>query len=170
MKLKINKACDLSSIFVLPPHSRRGNAIPPGADTSVFGKSQGSLQFRSHSQQSFTQGMSMSQLSQNSQEEIVTNEHRFGSQDNSLKRISCLAPVTYTQEDTQMPMSRSSNNVIRRWSSTSAPDNRCHVSEELEHRIRLMETSLNRLGMVLKSVQSDVMQVNKAVKEVSLES
>ncbi|XP_058072951.1 putative recombination initiation defects 3 isoform X2 [Magnolia sinica] len=136
MKLKINKACDLSSIFVLPPHSRRGNAIPPGADTSVFGKSQGSLQFRSHSQQSFTQGMSMSQLSQNSQEEIVTNEHRFGSQDNSLKRISCLAPVTYTQEDTQMPMSRSSNNVIRRWSSTSAPDNRCgpHCGFAMAHK------------------------------------
>ncbi|XP_058084228.1 putative recombination initiation defects 3 isoform X1 [Magnolia sinica] len=169
MKLKINKACDLSSISVLPPHSRRGNAVPPGADTSVFSKSQGSSQFWSQSQQSFSQGMSMSQLSQNSQEEIMTNEHRFGSQDNSLKRISCLAPVTYTREDNQMPMSRSSNNVIRRWSSTSAPDNRCHVNEELEHRIGLMETSLNRLGMVLESVQSDVMQVNKAVKEVSLE-
>ncbi|XP_058088547.1 protein PAIR1-like isoform X1 [Magnolia sinica] len=77
MKLKINKACNLSSISVLPPHSRRGNAIPPGADTSVFGNSQGSSQFRSHSQQSFSQGMSMSQLSQNSQEEIVTNEHDF---------------------------------------------------------------------------------------------
>ncbi|XP_058105405.1 putative recombination initiation defects 3 [Magnolia sinica] len=93
------------------------------------------------------------------------NPLRFGSQDNLLKRISCLALVTYTREDNQMSMSRSSNNVIRRWSSTSAPDNRCHVSEELEHRIGRTETSLNRLGMVLESIQSDVMQVNKEVKE-----
>ena len=44
------------------------------------------------------------------------------------------------------------------------------VSEELENRFRQMESSLNRLGMILDSVQSDVMQVNRAVKEVSLES
>ena len=44
------------------------------------------------------------------------------------------------------------------------------ISEELEHRIGLMETSLSRFGMILDSVQSDVMQVNKGTKEVSLES
>ncbi|KAL5981464.1 hypothetical protein ACLOJK_015526 [Asimina triloba] len=44
-----------------------------------------------------------------------------------------------------------------------------HVSEQLEHRMGLMENSLSRLGMVLDSVQSDVMQVNKAVKDASLE-
>lgn len=34
----------------------------------------------------------------------------------------------------------------------------------------MMETSLNKFGMILDSVQSDVMQVNKGIKEVSLES
>jgi hypothetical protein len=33
-----------------------------------------------------------------------------------------------------------------------------------------METSLSRFGMILDSVQSDVMQVYKGTKEVSLES
>ncbi|XP_077240255.1 putative recombination initiation defects 3 isoform X2 [Tasmannia lanceolata] len=171
MKLKINKACDLSSISVLPPYSRRGNAISSAMDSSVFGKSQAS-QLRSQSQQSFSQGMSLSQLSQSSLDEIVTNEQRLCSQerDNSLKRISCLAPITYAREDTQMAASRSSNNVIRRWNSAPVPDHRCQVSEELEHRIGLVETSLSRLGRIMDSVQSDIMQVNKAVKEVSLET
>ena len=44
------------------------------------------------------------------------------------------------------------------------------ISEELEHRIGIMETSLNRFGMILDSVQSDVMQVNKGTKEVLLAS
>lgn len=44
------------------------------------------------------------------------------------------------------------------------------TSEELEHRIGIMETSLNRFGMILDSVQSNVMQVNKGTKEVPMES
>lgn len=43
------------------------------------------------------------------------------------------------------------------------------ISEELERRIGMMETSLNRFGMILDSVQSDVMQVNRGTKEVMLE-
>lgn len=43
------------------------------------------------------------------------------------------------------------------------------VSEEFEHRIGMMETSLSKFGMILDSVQSDVMQVKKGTKEVSLE-
>ncbi|KAF6175099.1 hypothetical protein GIB67_022780 [Kingdonia uniflora] len=173
MKLKINKVCDLNSISVLPPHSRRSNVGPSGGDSSsAFGRSQGSQLRSQQSQQSFSQGIS-SQLSQNSLDEILVSEQRFGSheRENSVKRTSCLAPVAYSREESQMPISRSSNNVIRRWSSASAPpDYRCQVSEELEHRIGLMETSLNRFGLILDSVQSDVMQVNKAVKEVSLET
>ncbi|KAL5727276.1 hypothetical protein ACHQM5_000491 [Ranunculus cassubicifolius] len=69
-----------------------------------------------------------------------------------------------------MTVSRSSNNHLRRWGSASAQDNRCQVSEELEHRIGLIETSLSRFGMMLDSVQGDVMQVHKAIKEVSIES
>lgn len=45
-----------------------------------------------------------------------------------------------------------------------------HISEELEHRIGMIETSLSRLGMILDSVQSDIMQANKGTKEVALES
>jgi len=33
-----------------------------------------------------------------------------------------------------------------------------------------METSLSRFGMIMDSVQSDIMQVNKGTKEVHLES
>jgi len=43
------------------------------------------------------------------------------------------------------------------------------LSEGLEHRIGIMETSLNRFGMILDSVQSDVMQVHKGTKEIILE-
>ncbi|PIA49375.1 hypothetical protein AQUCO_01300297v1 [Aquilegia coerulea] len=172
MKLKINQACDLSSISVLPPPSRRTNAIGSGNDSSIFGKIQASqLRSQQQSQQSFSQGMS--QLSQNSLDEILPNEPRFGSQgENTTKRTSCLAPVAYNREETQMPMSRSSNNIVRRWGSASVQDHtqRCQVSEELEHRIGVIETSLNRFGMILDSVQGDVMQVNRAIKEVSMET
>lgn len=33
-----------------------------------------------------------------------------------------------------------------------------------------METSLNRYGIILDSVQSDVMQVNRGTKEILMES
>uniref|UniRef100_A0A2N9FIT6 Protein PAIR1 n=1 Tax=Fagus sylvatica TaxID=28930 RepID=A0A2N9FIT6_FAGSY len=169
MKLKINKACDLSSISVLPPHARRSSAVPNGMQAS---------QLQSQpSQQSFSQGFSsqhgmFSQLSQNSLNEVLTNDQRFGSQEreNSVKKISCLPPPSCTREESQMPLSRSSANLMRKWNSASVPDHRCQISEELEHRIGLMETSLSRFGMILDSVQSDVMQVYKGTKEVSLET
>ncbi|KAJ4973138.1 hypothetical protein NE237_006312 [Protea cynaroides] len=177
MKLKINKACDLSSISVFPPHSRRANANPiPLATDSVFGKTQASQLRSQQSQQSFSQvssqlGMS-SQLSQNSLDEIVTNELRIGSQEkkSSMKRVSSLPPIAYTRDESQMAVSMSSNNPIRKWSSLSVPDHRCQVTEDLDHRIGMMETSLSRFGRVLDSVQGDIMQVNKAIKEVSLET
>ncbi|KAK1267652.1 Protein PAIR1 [Acorus gramineus] len=189
MKLKINRACDLSSISVFPPHSRRVTSMqsgvntsvlgknktfsqgrPTAAESSVFGRSQPS-QIHPQSQQSFSQGMSMSQLSQNSLEDVLANEQGFNSQDrgNSAKKVSCLAPITYPQES-QLQVSRSSNNVIRKWNSNSVAESRCPVSEELEHRIGLMETSVNRMGIILDSVESDVIQINKAVKEVSIET
>ncbi|KAK1283961.1 Uncharacterized protein QJS10_CPB21g00427 [Acorus calamus] len=139
------------------------------AESSAFGRSQPS-QLRSQSQQSFSQGMSMSQLSQNSLEDILTNEQGLSSQDrgNLATKVSCLAPVANAQES-QLQLSRTSNNVIRKWNPNSVADNRCHVSEELERRIGLMETSVNRLGIILDSVQSDVIQINKSVKEISME-
>nr|XP_023913536.1 protein PAIR1-like isoform X2 [Quercus suber] len=96
---------------------------------------------------------------------------RFGSQEpeNFVKKIACLPPPSCTREESQMQISRSSANLIRKWNSASVTDHRCQISEELEHRIGLMETLLSRFGMILDSVQSNVMQVNKGTKEVSLE-
>lgn len=44
------------------------------------------------------------------------------------------------------------------------------ISEELEQRFGMMETSLSRFGMMLDSIQSDIMQANRGTKEVFLES
>ncbi|CAL5331642.1 unnamed protein product [Camellia sinensis] len=163
MKLKINKACDLNSISVLPPYARferRSSTVPNGTDRS---RSQ-------PSQQSSQHGM-FSQLSQNSLDEIVTNDQRIGSQEreNSVKKIDCLPPISYMREESQMPISRSSANLMRKWNSTSAADHQCQISEELERRIGIIETSLNRFGMILDSVQSDIMHVNKGTKEALME-
>ncbi|XP_021748609.1 protein PAIR1 [Chenopodium quinoa] len=163
MKLKINKACDLNSISVLPPHSRRSSMMQ---------------QPRSQpSQQSFSQGFSsqqngiFSQISQNSVDEVLTDNQRFSSQekDHSVRRLSCLAPTAYPREESQMPLSRNSSSLTRRWNSTTVPEHKCQLSDELEHKISMMDTSLNRLGMILDSVQADIMQVNKGTKELSLE-
>ncbi|KAE8727528.1 Recombination initiation defects 3, putative isoform 2 [Hibiscus syriacus] len=166
MKLKINKACDLGSTYVFPPHTRR-SSLPPSVPQSSQLRSQ-------PSQQSFSQGISsqhalFSQISQNSLDEIVTTDQRFGSQEreNAANKISCLVPNKFTREDSQGPISRSS--TVRKWNSVSAQEHRCQTSEELEHRMSVIETSLNRFGMILDSVQSGVMQVNKGTKEVLLE-
>ncbi|XP_050249623.1 putative recombination initiation defects 3 [Quercus robur] len=102
---------------------------------------------------------------------VFQSLQRFGSQEpeNSVKKISCLPQPSCTQEESQMQISRSSSNLMRKWNSASVTDHRSQISEELEHRIGLMETSLNRFGMILDSVQSDGMQLNKGMKEVSLE-
>ncbi|EEF50533.1 conserved hypothetical protein [Ricinus communis] len=167
MKLKINKACDLSSISALPPQSRL-STLPTGPQTSQLRSQQ--------SQQSFSQGYSsqhgmFSQMSQTSFDEALTTDQRFNSQEreNSLKKTSCFPSISYAREESQMPISRSSTNIMRKWNSASVPDHKCQINEELEHRIGMMETLLNKFGMILGSVQSDVMQVNKGTKEASLE-
>ncbi|KAK9743007.1 hypothetical protein RND81_03G211000 [Saponaria officinalis] len=163
MKLKINKACDLNSISVLPLHSRRSSMIPVQQPRSQ------------PSQQSFSQGISsqqnamFSQISQNSFDELLTENQRFGSQekDNSARRTSCLAPISYPREESQLPISRSSGNLTRRWSS-AVPEQKCQVSDELEHKVATMETLLSRLGLIVDSIQADIMQVNKGTKELLL--
>ncbi|KAH7690753.1 hypothetical protein IHE45_02G070600 [Dioscorea alata] len=169
MRLKINKACDLSSISVLPPPSRRPSGLGSGSDPSGLGKSQG-YQLRSQSQQSFSQGMSFSQFSQSSLEENPASDQRLGSQERDNSSKKSLVPIASMREEPPIQLSRASTNALRRWSSASIPDNRSLVNEELEHRFQIIEGSLNRLGMILDSVQSDVMQANRAVKEVSLET
>ncbi|XP_011023327.1 PREDICTED: protein PAIR1-like isoform X1 [Populus euphratica] len=169
MKLKINKACDLSSISVLPPQSRRSSCIPVGPQQASQIRSQ-------QSQQSFSQGFSsqhgmFSQISQTSLDEALTNDQRFSSQEreNSVKKPSCLPVISYRSEDGQLPISRSSSNLIRNWSAAPVPDHKCQINEELHYRIGMMESSLTKFGMILDSVQTDVMQVKKGIKEVSLE-
>ncbi|KAL1828589.1 hypothetical protein ACET3Z_007001 [Daucus carota] len=179
MKMKMNKACDLSSISVLPPpQARRTNAVVNnGAESSIFGRSQAASQLRSQqqSQQSFSQGVSsqpnmFSQLTQNqnSPDDIAINDQRFGSQERetTTKRLSSLPPISNTREESQNQISRSSTNFLRKW---HAPDQRNQINEELEYRIGMMETSLSRFGMILDSIQSDIMQVNKGRKELALE-
>uniref|UniRef100_A0A6N2MDZ0 Uncharacterized protein n=1 Tax=Salix viminalis TaxID=40686 RepID=A0A6N2MDZ0_SALVM len=168
MKLKINKACDLSSISVLPPQSRRSSSIPAGPQQASQLRSQ-------QSQQSFSQGFSsqhgiFSQISQTSLDEALTNDRRFSSQEqeNYVKKPSCLPVINYKREESQLPVSRSSN-LVRKWSAAPVPDHKCKINEELQHRIGMMETSLTKFGMILDSVQSDVMQVKKGIKEESLE-
>ncbi|KMT20475.1 hypothetical protein BVRB_1g004630 [Beta vulgaris subsp. vulgaris] len=125
------------------------------------------------SQQSFSQGISsqqngiFSQISQSSIDDVLTDNQRFGSQekDNSVKRLSCLAPISYPWEESQMPISRSSSSLTHRWSSATASENKCQLNDELEHKITMMETSLNRSGMILDSVQAYILQVNKGTKE-----
>ncbi|KAI3887911.1 hypothetical protein MKX03_012591, partial [Papaver bracteatum] len=171
MKLKINKACDLNSISVLPPRSRRPNGITSESDSSIFGRSQ--LQSQQHSQGMSSQLFQLtSELSQNSIDNIINNEQRFASQENSAKRISCLAPSSLSREETQMPISRSSNNYKPRWGSAPPPvtdHHRCQVNDELEHRIGQIETTQNLHGMVLESIQGDIMQVKKQIQECSLD-
>lgn len=174
MKLKINKACDLNSISVLPPHSRRPNGITSGSDSSIFGRSQLRSQQSSQGMSSQLSQLMSSQLSQNSIDNIINNEQRFASQEreNSAKRISCLGPSSLAGEETQMPISRSSNNYKPRWGSAPPPvidHHRCQVSDELEHRIGQIETTQNRHGMVLESVQGDIMQVKKQMQECALD-
>ncbi|XP_065864300.1 putative recombination initiation defects 3 [Euphorbia lathyris] len=165
MKLKINKATDLNSISVFPPQSRRLN-MQTGPQSSQLRSQQ--------SQQSFSQGISsqhgmFSQLSQTSLDEAVTNDQRFNPQerDNYVKKKSCFPQINYAHEESQMPIIRSSTNLIRKWNPTPVADNKCN--DELEHRIGMIETSLNKYGMILNSVQSDVMQANKGSKEITLE-
>lgn len=176
MKLKINKASDLSSISVLPPSARRSTAIRNGSEPSVFSKSQGSQLRLQTSQQSFSQGLSsqqgmLSQLSQNSLEEILTNEQRIGSEEkeNSTKKMPCLPMVGYSREESQMVLSRPPSNQLTKWNSTTSSDHRSQKNEELERRIWSMENSLNRFAMILDSVQTDILQANKGTKEVLME-
>ncbi|KAG6437705.1 hypothetical protein SASPL_102631 [Salvia splendens] len=174
MKMKINKACDLSSISVLPPQSRRSSGVSSGLESSsIFGRSQTASQLRPQQPQlSLSQGFSsqhglFSQFSQNSQDEVLTNE-KIGSQDreSSARRTSCLPLVDSARDENQMIASRT-NHLMRKW---SGQEYKCHINEELEHRIGTIENSLSRLGLILDSLQGDIMQVNKGTKEVALES
>ncbi|KAI3743914.1 hypothetical protein L1987_56984 [Smallanthus sonchifolius] len=179
--MKINKACDLSSISVLPPHSRietwlAGVSCSLPETSSALRLSQAPSQQQQRSQQSFSQGISsqhnaiFSQFSQNSQDDTVTNDQLIVSQEreNSVRRFSCLPPVNHTREESQMPISRSSTALTRKWSSGFS-EQRSQMSEEFERRIGTIESSLSRFGIMMESLQTDILQVNKGTKELAMD-
>ncbi|KAK1425178.1 hypothetical protein QVD17_20524 [Tagetes erecta] len=176
--MKINKACDLSSISVLPPHSRRRSGVSCSLpeSSSNLRLSQAPSQQLQRSQQSFSQGISsqhnaiFSQFSQNSQDDTVTNDQLIVSQerDNSVRRFSCLPPGNHTREESQMPISRSSTALIRKWGS-GVSEHRSQISEEIERRIGTIESSLSRFGLMMESLQTDIIQVNKGTKELAMD-
>ncbi|XP_013595873.1 PREDICTED: protein PAIR1-like isoform X3 [Brassica oleracea var. oleracea] len=184
MKMNINKACDLKSISVFPPNLSRGSSIGPSepqasrSQQSQQLRSQQSQQLRSQqSQQSFSQGPSsysqrgcFSQRTQGSVDELVISDQRFSSQerDHSLKKVNCLPPVNHRRDDSQLVAYRSFSGLQRRWSSDSVGESKPQLSEEFEQRFRVMETSLSKFGMMLDSIQSDIMQANRGTKEVLL--
>uniref|UniRef100_A0A1J3F5L4 Protein PAIR1 n=1 Tax=Noccaea caerulescens TaxID=107243 RepID=A0A1J3F5L4_NOCCA len=172
MKMNINRACDLKSISVFPPNLRRRSSVgPPEPQASQ-------QQLRSQqSQQSFSQGPSsqrgcFSQMTQSSVEELLINDQRFNSQerDLSLLKNSFLPPINHKRDDSQILASRPSSGLTRRWSSASIAESKSQIGEELEQRFGMMETSLSKFGMMLDSIQSDIMQANRGTKEVFLEN
>ncbi|KAM3393239.1 hypothetical protein ACQJBY_014099 [Aegilops geniculata] len=62
-----------------------------------------------------------------------------------------------------------SNSTTLRW-NPSPTDTRCRVNEDAECRFQQLSGSVHKVGMVLDSVQTDVIQLNRTMKEASLES
>lgn len=60
-------------------------------------------------------------------DEIYWFYQRISSQEreNTAKRFSCLAPITSSRDESQMQLSRTSNNFMRRSNSVSTADQRC---------------------------------------------
>ncbi|RCV46994.1 hypothetical protein SETIT_9G575900v2 [Setaria italica] len=198
MKLKINKACDLGSISVLPPRRTGGSGGAgvvgaSGSSAAALAGSQQQQQQRSQplSQQSFSQGVggsgggssllhSQSQLSQGSLDDSLlslhlaspTRDQRFGLHDDSSKKMPSL-PVnsaSCVREESQLQLAKISSNPVHRW-NPSPPDSRCQVpNEDVERKFQHLASSVHKMGMVLDSVQNDVMQLNRAMKEASLDS
>ncbi|XP_076950292.1 putative recombination initiation defects 3 [Bidens hawaiensis] len=135
-----------------------------------------SQQQQQRSQQSFSQGMSsqqntsFSQFSQNSQDDTLTNDQLIVSleRENPVRRFSGLPPVNHTREESQMAISRSSTAPIRKWGS-GVTEQRSQMSEEFERRIGAIESSLSRFGLMMESLQTDILQVNKGTKELTMD-
>ncbi|KAG6582614.1 putative recombination initiation defects 3, partial [Cucurbita argyrosperma subsp. sororia] len=119
---------------VMKLQAKRLNALTTG---------QQAPQLRSQpSQQSFSLGLSSehsmySQLSQNSFDEVVTNE-----------QVNLGSSLDFQ--------------VLGLYS-------KCQVGEELDRRLGTIENSLNKFGKILDSLHSDILQLNKGMKQISLD-
>ncbi|CAD6209124.1 unnamed protein product [Miscanthus lutarioriparius] len=197
MKLKINKACDLGSISVLPPRRTGGSGGAGGAGSSAAAVAAGSQQQQRSqpmSQQSFSQGVvgsggassllhSQSQLSQASLDENLLSlrlasparDQRFGLHDDSSKKMTSLpvSSASCVREESQLQLAKTSGNPVHRW-NPSLPDGSVLTgvvpTEDVERKFQHMASSVHKVGMVLDSVQNDVMQLNRAMKEAALDS
>ncbi|KAF7051345.1 hypothetical protein CFC21_059587 [Triticum aestivum] len=91
-------------------------------------------------------------------------------QDSSKRTSSYPASsASCVREESQLQLTKIPTNPIHRW-SPSLPDSRCQVNEEVERKFQHLASSVHKMGMILDSVQNDVMQLNRAMKEASLDS
>ncbi|PWZ06653.1 Protein PAIR1 [Zea mays] len=209
MKLKINKACDLGSISVLPPRRTGGSGGAGGAGSSAAPVAAGSQQRSQPMSQHSSQGVvgsggassllhSQSQLSQASLDENLLTLHlaspardqmydcgllqnydihflllggqRFGFHDDLSKKMTSLpvSSASCVREESQLQLAKTSSNPVHRW-NPSLPDG-VGPTEDVERKFQHMASSVHKVGMVLDSVQTDVMQLNRAMKEATLDS
>ncbi|KAM3262555.1 hypothetical protein ACQJBY_052965 [Aegilops geniculata] len=91
-------------------------------------------------------------------------------QDSSNRKSSYPASsASCVREESQLQLTKIPTNPIHRW-SPSLLDSRCQVNEEVERKFQHLASSVHKMGMILDSVQNDVMQLNRAMKEASLDS
>ncbi|KAE8817796.1 protein PAIR1 [Hordeum vulgare] len=118
-----------------------------------------------------------SQLSQASLDESLLSQaparsQRFALQEDSSKRMSSYpasSASSCVRDESQLQLAKITTNPIHRW-SPSLPDSRCQVNEDVERKFHHVASSVHKMGMILDSVQNDVMQLNRAMKEASLDS
>ncbi|KAM0926325.1 hypothetical protein ACQ4PT_003440 [Festuca glaucescens] len=122
---------------------------------------------------------SQSQISQASLDENLLSprhpsparDQRFALHDDSSKRMSSFPAnsASSVRDESQLQMAKISSKAILRW-NPSLPDSKCQVNEDVERKFQHVASSVHKMGMVLDSVQNDVMQLNRAMKEASLDS
>uniref|UniRef100_A0A0A9EPR4 Uncharacterized protein n=1 Tax=Arundo donax TaxID=35708 RepID=A0A0A9EPR4_ARUDO len=81
-------------------------------------------------------------------------------------------------ESSQMQFANMSSSTLNRWNPL--PDSGCKPprpngafgqvpNEDVEHKFRYLESSVHKTGMVLDSVQNDVIGLNRAMKDAKLD-
>lgn len=178
MKLGINSACDLRAASLLPPRSGGGRAsAPPASSASAAGTLPQAVPSQ---QQAFS--LPRPKLPRLSEPEAFVDQalHRttpvrhqgFGLHDDLSKKMPPFPPTSASraQEEPQQqqPVIISNSTILR--SNPSPTDTRCRVNEDAERRFQQLSGSVHKVGMVLDSVQTDVIQLNRTMKEASVES
>ncbi|XP_037481872.1 protein PAIR1-like [Triticum dicoccoides] len=178
MKRGTNSACDLRAVSLPPPLSGAGRAsAPPASSASAAGNPPQAVGTQ---QQSFS--LPRPKLPRLSESEAFVDRtlHRptparhqgFGLHDDSSKRMPPFPPtsVSRAQEEPQQQQPVIiSNSTIPHW-NPSPTDTRCRVNEDAECRFQQLSGSVHKVGMVLDSVQTDVIQLNRTMKDASVES